>query len=175
MRALGIAAAAALGAFAVVGGGAAAGVRYNHTASAPLGLWLVRPIERPVRRGDMVALCLPGDVAAAAFERGFIGRGPCPDGGHEPVMKRVGAVAGDVVSVSASGVSVNGERVAPAALRSDSAGRELPSQAEGARNVADGTAWLLGDHSPRAWDSRYYGPVPLDRVLGAARPLVVLD
>ena len=65
--------------------------------------------------------------------------------------------------------------VAPAPLRSDGSGRPLHGQPHGTHTVAGGTVWLLSDRSPRAWDSRYYGAVPTDRVLGAARPLLVLE
>lgn len=32
--------------------------------------------------------------------------------------------------------------------------------------VPQGTVYLLGDNAPESEDSRYFGPVPLDRILG---------
>ena len=39
--------------------------------------------------------------------------------------------------------------------------------------VASGQVWLLATDTPRSWDSRYFGPVPLDQVR-LARPLMTI-
>jgi conjugative transfer signal peptidase TraF len=170
---------AAVAAAAVVIAGLAgangAGLRVNATPSMPLGLWRMVPDDAPLRRGEVVVVCLPDTAPVrAGMERGYILPGNCP-GGFEPLLKPIAATAGDVVAVSAAGVAVNGQQVhGTAQLAQDSAGRPLRSMAAGAYPVASGEMWLLSGHDPRSFDSRYLGPVPTANVQGIARPLWVL-
>ncbi len=34
--------------------------------------------------------------------------------------------------------------------------------------------WLFGLHDARSWDSRYFGPVPVNAVRGAVEPVITL-
>src|SRR5262245_61160358 len=79
--------------------------RLNVSPSAPLGLY--RAVARPVARGDLVVGCVPVVAARLARERGYLAGGNCP-GGVQPVLKRVGAVPGDMVAVFPDGITVNG-------------------------------------------------------------------
>ncbi len=156
-------------------GANAAGLRVNATPSMPLGLWRMAPDHAPLRRGDVVVVCLPDTAPVrVATERGYIPSGNCA-GGFEPLVKPIAATAGDVVAVSAAGVAVNGQAVLGIAqLVQDSAGRPLRRVPAGAYPVAPGEVWLLSGHDPRSFDSRYFGPVPAANVQGIARPLWVL-
>ena len=91
----------------IVGMAAAAwsGVRLNTTPSMPVGLWMVT--ARSMSRDAFVIACLSGPEATEAEDRGYLGLGSCP-GRVEPVVKPVAAVAGDVVTVTPKGISVNG-------------------------------------------------------------------
>lgn len=152
----------------------AAGVRWNATASMPRGLWMVAPVGDAVQRGDTVAVC-PPEVAAVqeAGRRGYIPAGGCA-GGLEPLVKPVAAIAGDVVTVSESGIAVNGAPVLnTVSLARDSVGRPLRPFPAGVYAVAPGQLWLLSGHDPRSFDSRYFGPVPVGNVRGVAHPLWV--
>lgn len=136
-------------------------LRLNLSPSAPPGLWLRTAGE--VSRGDWAMGCLPGAAAEFGRLRGYHPGGPpaarCPDGSL-PVLKRVVAVAGDRVEVGSDGVAVNG-RLLPgtAPLTHDSQGRPLPAPPSGALRLGRDELWLLSDHIPNSWDSRYYGPV----------------
>ena len=152
----------------------AAGLRFNLTPSMPRGLWRVVVRDTPLRRGEVVVLCPPdtGPVRLGAA-RGYIPAGRCP-GGYEPLVKPIAAMAGDVVAVSPSGVTVNGQPVpGTAPLARDSAGRPLPAVPAGVYPVPPGDVWLLSGHDPRSFDSRYFGPAPVANVQGVARPLWV--
>lgn len=160
-----------MGALAV---GEAAGLRVNATASMPRGLWQVRA-GAPVRRGDIVAICPPdrADIREAAG-RGYIPPGRCP-GGCEPLIKPVAALGGDVVTVTAGGIIVNGDPVANTRpLTRDEAGRTLHPFPAGTYRVPHRELWLLAGHDPRSFDSRYFGAAPRANVIGVARPLWVL-
>ncbi len=153
----------------------AAGWRVNATPSMPLGLWRLQPNATPLYHGEVVVVCLPDTaVLQAATQRGYLPPGNCP-GGFEPLLKPVAAMAGDVVTVAAAGVVVNGQAVpATAQLDQDSAGRHLQPVPPGSYPVAPGEIWLLSGHNRRSFDSRYFGPVPVANVQGIAQPVWVL-
>ena len=153
----------------------AAGLRINTTPSMPRGVWTIVSARTAPKRGDIVAVCLPhGAALRQALRRGYIAAGPCPDKA-EPLVKPVGAVGGDLVTVSVNGISVNQAPVAnTAALARDEAGRVLHPVPAGSYPVAPDDAWLLSGHDPRSFDSRYFGAVPIADVVGVARPLWVL-
>jgi conjugative transfer signal peptidase TraF len=154
----------------------AAGLRVNATTSMPRGLWRVAATEARVERGEIVSVC-PSDGAAIreAARRGYISAGPCP-GGYEPLVKPVAAIAGDLVTITAGGVAVNGEPMADTApLEEDSAGRQLRPIPAGTYRVPAGAVWLLSGHDPRSFDSRYFGAVPTANIQGLARPVWVIQ
>ena len=151
-----------------------AGLRINRTPSMPRGLWRVVAVHRQPRDGDIVTIC-PPDTALTRLgaARGYLPPGPCP-GGYEPLVKPIAATMGDCVVVSADGVSVNGRTLpGTAPLAHDSAGRPLPPFPPGIYQVRPGDLWLLSDHDPRSFDSRYFGPALAANVLGVARPVWV--
>lgn len=152
------------------------GLRINGTASMPQGLWHVGAPVAPFRRGEIVTLCPPPETLLfrEAVARGYLPAGRCP-GGSQPLVKPIAAIAGDLVTVSAAGVAVNGAPVPGTVLMAwDGAGRPLSPFPAGVYRVAPGAVWLLSGHDSRSFDSRYFGPVPASNVQGVARPLWVL-
>jgi conjugative transfer signal peptidase TraF len=148
-------------------------VRINWTTSAPLGLYSTHRISNVVR-DDLVALCLPGTVAALGHARGYLSGGVCPNG-TSPVLKQVVAVAGDEVELQREFLAVNGRAVDHSRrLSADSIGRPLEPLPFGRRVVRDGEVWVLGVRRERSWDSRYFGPVPIASIVAKARPLLTV-
>jgi len=89
------------------------------------------------------------------------------------VLKVVAAVAGDVVEVTAAGVEVNGKLLENSRpLERDRGGRDLVPYGSAARQVAPDELWLHSPFEARSWDSRYYGPIPLECVTDVVAPLV---
>lgn len=150
------------------------GIRVNDTASMPQGLWRVRAADAPLRRGDIVTVCLPDTkMIRLAAARGYLPAGLC-GGGYEPVVKPVAAIPGDRVAVTPRGIAVDGRPVPHTVqLTKDSAGRPLYGVALGVYVVRPGRMWLLSGHDRRSFDSRYFGPVPMANVRDVARPLWV--
>jgi conjugative transfer signal peptidase TraF len=152
------------------------GVMLNHTASMPVGLYrVVRSaggrITPALRRGDAVVWCLPAPLVAEARRRHYLLRGGCP-GDAEPMLKVLGAVPGDTVTVDRLGLAVNGVRLPNShPLAFDSHGRRLASMPRGEYVVRPGTAWLWSPYHALSFDSRYYGAVPVSGLVGVARPL----
>jgi conjugative transfer signal peptidase TraF len=150
----------------------AAGLRINHTASLPMGLWRIEALRGAIRHGDIVSICPPDTaVFRAARARGYVPYGRCP-GGYEPLLKPVAAIAGDIVMVTPAGLLVNGRAVPNSvALAADSADRPLPRHPAGSFTVAEGEFWLVSSFNAASFDSRYFGAVPASLVIGTVGPV----
>jgi conjugative transfer signal peptidase TraF len=148
----------------------AACFRLNLSPSLPAGVYFLVPsvVSRPLERGDLALVCPPSVIATVARARGYFGFGLCP--GFVPeLLKPVGALSGDRVAVQDHFVEVNGARVPGAlVLTQDSLGRPLAPFSDFELEVPADSVFLLSPHSPRSWDSRYYGPVPLAHVRARA-------
>ena len=128
--------------------------------------------DEPLKRGALVAACLPANVAQEGLARGYLRTGACP-GGAEPVAKLIAALPGDTVEVERGWVAINGARLPHSRVAErDSAARTLPHVPWGQRSVAPGEVWLFGFHDPRSWDGRYFGPIPISNVRGMLKPVL---
>jgi signal peptidase I len=110
------------------------------------GDWIVvanldRNDRRTIRRGDVVVFSYP---------LGTTGR----------AIKRVVAIGGDTVTVTADAVSVNGHAIPIAGAPSQAAARRR------VEHIPKGRVFLLGDNTPVSIDSRSFGPVPDTDVVG---------
>ena len=112
------------------------------------GTSLHLPRLRTPRRGTLVSFVAPGTHGVV-------------------YLKRVVAVAGDVVEFRAGRLYVNGiravETYAPRSTR-------IPDLAP--RRIAPGELFVLGDNRDLSEDSRDFGPIGVSRVVG--RPLAVV-
>ncbi|MFC3070476.1 S26 family signal peptidase [Phenylobacterium soli] len=135
---------------------------WNTTASAPEGLYALRPIARP-GVGDWVAAAPPPLLAAWLDRRGYLPAGAL-------LIKQVAAVPPSVVCHDGAGISIDGRRRAhtePA----DRYGRSLPSW-RGCRRLVDGEVFVL-NRARGSLDSRYFGPLPSAAIVGRAVLLLV--
>lgn len=126
------------------------------------GLHLVRitsaSMEPAVMTGGLV-LVRERPVAIEELERGGIALFRFPLGSDAKAIKRVVALPGDVVEVRDDAVLVNGSRI-PAPLP--------PAQPQPAARSTIGpdSVFLLGDNAPASVDSRSFGAVPVEEILG---------
>lgn len=164
-----VAAAGLVACTAIVAAGVKAGYRINMTPSEPLGLWRIRPLERPVVVGDLVLICPPAaHLFIEARARGYLRRGLCPSGAA-PLIKTVVAIAGQRVEI-VEDIRIDGQRIPNSRVsRTDGKGRKLRTASGGV--VPDGKVFL---HSPysASWDSRYFGPIPASGILGLAQEML---
>jgi conjugative transfer signal peptidase TraF len=154
--------------------GEAAGLRINLTSSMPLGIYRVVVMHpRSVHMGMLVAVCAPAKAAEVARRRGYLLKGACAYE-TETLLKKVVAVSGDEVDVTAKGLVVDG-RLLPnsAALVADHAARTLAAWPIGRQRVADGMLWVYANHR-RSWDSRYWGPVSVSNVVAVVESVLVV-
>jgi conjugative transfer signal peptidase TraF len=130
----------------------------NRTASsAPRGIYL--RTHAPLHRGQLVEACLTHRVAMFAASRAYIhATGRCADN-SEPVIKKIGGMAGDRVYVSAATI-----------LATDSGGRPMPLAFAGWHQIAEGQIWLNGS-AHNSFDSRYFGALPIENVNAVLEPL----
>jgi conjugative transfer signal peptidase TraF len=158
----------AWGTLAALAAASATGLHVNTTLSMPAGIWQKQPYTGSLHDSDAVVVCLqPSDLV-----RRYIGPGSCPDG-LEPLLKTVGAVAGDIVTLGPGGASVNGKTIPNTAPMSrDAAGRPLPAYPAGTYRVREGEVFLLSSHDPRSFDSRYFGPISTNIIVANATPIL---
>jgi len=137
-------------------------------SSCPIGIY--RLVRKPIERGQLVEACLPNTIASYGIAREYLASGRCPNGA-EPVIKIVGATRGDRVDLSSEGIRVNGVALPQSAtLSRDSRGRDVQTLRRGTYQTPNNLVWLFGLHDARSWDSRYFGPVPVECILGALVP-----
>lgn len=151
-----------------------AGLRLNLTGSLPVGVYLVS--HGSPGRGATVLACLPPGVAEFAKARGYVPQGGSCRGGLVPVGKVVWALPRDTVTVTPTGLLVNGTPVPNSQpLFSDRKGRPLPRLAVGRYVVGLGQLWALSSYSRFSFDSRYFGPVEANHVSAIVGPLWTAD
>jgi len=153
----------------IVGGGIAFDLRVNWTESMPRGIY--QRVQPVFERSAWVAVCLEGDAAELARERGYVIDGSCPSG-LTPIFKRLAGVPGDRVRIAMDGVAVNGAPVPDSGLKEvDSRGRLLAHIAQGEFLLSEGRFFAMGMNPSRSWDSRYFGAVSAHQIIAGARPL----
>ena len=150
----------------------AAGWRINLTASAPLGLYHLKPVTSvQIPRGSLVECCPPAWITPTAFP--FYMSGDCPGGGRA-MLKTIVGIPGDQVRVTDDGVNVNGLTLPGSVPRLQSV--QDPEIAlprfRGAVLLGPGQYWVYGGgsltvYAARSFDSRYYGPITGAQIRGA--------
>ena len=133
---------------------------YNSSLSAPVGYYKISEIDR-LSRGDWVAAYAPDWAQELADSRGYLPR-------DYPLIKQIWALDGDETCFEGRQVKGPNGSVLPRLLQ-DRSGRDLP-WLEGCITLNAGEVFLasidedFGKSS--GFDSRYFGPVPKDYVLG---------
>ncbi len=148
-------------------------VRINWTDSLPRGLYLVAPVPaNGLARGQIVVACPPPRYAVVGRVHHYLLLGKCA-GGVAPLLKIVAARRGDVVTLTAAGLRVDGKRLPHTALLvADRSGNRPMHVRFGTYRVAANHVWLFTPKDD-GYDSRYFGAVSTANVLNVARPLLI--
>ena len=102
-------------------------------------------------------------------ERGDIVLFESPDGGEEPLIKRLIAREGDELELKNGELFVNGEKAEEPYLRRKSCARGMPKTcAFGPKTVPKDHVFMMGDNRTNSLDSRFFGPVPEENLIGEA-------
>lgn len=129
---------------------------WNASASVPTGLyWIGRKLPST---GDLAVVRLPTYIAALAADREYLSR-------TAYLVKPVAAISDDRVCRFGGHVFIRGVFTARA-LPMDSRRRPLPRW-QGCRVLRAGEFFLLS-HDPGSFDSRYFGPIQAEHIVGRA-------
>lgn len=134
---------------------------YNASDSVPVGWYRISPANSWAP-GDLVLIRLPREAKSLAAQRGYL---PA----NVPLLKTVAAVTPQRVCMQGSQVRIDGVVVARR-LKWDRQGRALPNWQACRRLVGD-ELFLLSNSNPASFDSRYFGPISANAVIGRAQPL----
>lgn len=134
-------------------------VVWNVSPSVPVGLYAV--LHRQPNLGELALVRLPEAIAEFADRSGYLPRAAL-------LLKPAAATAGDRVCRFGTDVFVRG-RLAARTLMDDPARRDLPSW-QGCRTLGRREVLLLAEH-PASFDSRYFGPLRTQHVVGTAVPI----
>jgi signal peptidase I len=104
-----------------------------------------------VHRGDLIVFERPPSASRGA------------EGEIKDLIKRVIAVGGDTIEARNQLVYVNGERVDESYLEPGTPTNDLPRQ-----TVPEGHVFVMGDNRTNSEDSRVFGTVDEDRIVGRA-------
>jgi conjugative transfer signal peptidase TraF len=141
---------------------------FNTSPSIPLGLYYRRRGHDGVRVGDVVMFAVP-DGTAHEFVKSRLGRVRS----NWTIFKPVAAAGGDHVCTRHGWLYINGVRTAPL-VTTDSEGNPVPTW-RGCKHLDDDQVFVVATRVERSFDSRVYGPVRQDEVVGVYEPLWVWD
>ncbi|HEU4854376.1 MAG TPA: S26 family signal peptidase [Nitrosospira sp.] len=149
--------------------GRAIGLNVNLTESAPEGIWITQPANS-IARGILVAVCPPSEpVVTLLRDRGHLRYGDCQDTEVQPLLKAVAATSGDTVLLREGFPAiVNGKE-----LPNTTAQARIPRWPDGEYKVSPNEIWIFSTYSEKSFDSRYFGPVPINNVREKAAPVLV--
>jgi signal peptidase I len=102
------------------------------------------------------------DFAAPA--RGDIVLFESPEGGRDPLIKRVIGLPGEKIELRHGRLFVDGEPEEEPYLR----GRPRGGTAYGPVRVPEGHVFMMGDNRANSFDSRFFGHVPKENLIGEA-------
>tara|TARA_R110002051_G_C8761387_1_gene501731 strand:- start:4970 stop:5710 length:741 start_codon:yes stop_codon:yes gene_type:complete len=139
---------------------------YNPTPSAPIGWYKIVPSDTYLP-GDLVASWLPEDAEKLAQNRGYLPQGT-------PVIKTVLAAPGDEYCIKEGRLWV-ADTPALFILPTDSQDRVMPVLPDGCRSLMPSEYLVVSDRVSKSFDSRYFGPVDEDLILGKAEYVGVVE
>lgn len=99
-------------------------------------------------------------------ERGDIVVFNPPNGDDKPYIKRVLALEGETVEIRDGSVWVDGIEIDEPYIKDDIT--ECLSSECGPQVVPEGNVWVMGDNRRNSSDSRAFGPVPIENIIGKA-------
>ena len=100
-----------------------------------------------------------GDIAVFENQQGL----------KDPLIKRVIALPGETVELREGDLYVNGDRLDEPYLRRRTCDRAMPITCTfGPTKIPKDHYFMMGDNRTRSVDSRYFGPVPEQDIIGEA-------
>jgi conjugative transfer signal peptidase TraF len=127
----------------------------------PKGLYYLSHTDI-IKLGDIVYFPIPIEVKSLVVnERKWLGKDCC-------LMKKVAAIEDDFACINGSSLRIRDVTGVISSL--DSLGRPLPSISY-CGLLKKGELFVGDITNPKSFDSRYFGPIDMDQVMGVARPI----
>ena len=146
------------------------GFRLNLTNSAPVGIWKK---TSEFQKGSYIIFCLPTSVPTTF--KTALPDGQCP-GGEAPLLKKIVAVENDVVTITEKQIAINDVPIPNTTtiqLRS-SENSHFPIP-RGIYQVREKELWVISNRHPLSLDSRYFGAISMDTIIGGATPILIFN
>lgn len=131
---------------------------YNPSQSAPIGFYIIDQKALPAV-GDYILVHIPQSVKKMAIESRYVGS-------DVPLLKKLFAISGDHICRKDGQLYINHRPVTKVKTH-DPSGRILPIW-NGCRLLKEGEYFVLSLYSDYSFDSRYFGPVMQNRIIGVA-------
>jgi conjugative transfer signal peptidase TraF len=141
--------------------------------SMPRGIY--RKVSESPQKGDMVLIQLPHEWSRFGLSRNYVR--PNFDGSRQRrTLKYYIAGEGDSVAISSDGIEVNGELVEfSAQLAKDTIGRDMPRLDLQTQILEEGEFLVLSHQLENGYDSRYYGVLEGESLVGKMLPVYLID
>ncbi|MDH4119548.1 MAG: signal peptidase I [Acidimicrobiia bacterium] len=119
-----------------------------------------------VERGDIVVFETGPDLDLSppeAVVQAILDALGIRDPTNEDLIKRVIGLPGDTVEIKANSVVINGQPLTEPYLNDGTAMADMPL-----RTIPEGQLWVMGDNRNESSDSRVFGPIEVEDVVGQA-------
>lgn len=152
------------------------GFLINYTNSFPIGIYKIIEDCRFkklcfFKKKDLVFFCPPDlPIFEMAKKRNYIDSAKCP---ANKMLKKIAAIEGDVVTISANGIYVNGKFIPKSIPRKfDFSNNEMPKIMLYNYMLSKGEILFISDHSDSSFDGRYFGILHKPLILYKVKPLI---
>lgn len=144
----------------------------NITSSLPLGIYKTKSITT-LQRGDIILFCLDPKFSEKVADKKVLTQGTCPFN-LAKIGKKVVAVPNDAVTINQDGITVNEKTLANTKVNLDVvATLEIPLiEYEG---ILRSHEYVVASEKDNSFDSRYFGIVTEDKILGTLRPVLTIN
>jgi conjugative transfer signal peptidase TraF len=149
-------------------------LRIPQSESIPFGIYRLTKATPPYERGEVILGCIEDrEIVSIILTREYMRPGQCRSG-IVPIGKPLLAIAGDTIELNTEAIRVNGKIIPKSeTLSHDSKGAPLPIYPRGTYIVEENDFWLFSDYIPNSFDSRYFGPIPKENIVGRLTKLSI--
>lgn len=135
----------------------------NYTKSEPYGIYLENKIDAArMFKNMMIQFPVPERFKSLVYGRHWVDEGL-------PLIKNIGALAGDEVCITDQDIKINGQRMGKVFIK-DSKGLPLP-KLRGCFTIKPGYFFPFSDYIDKSFDGRYMGQLPLSIITSELKPL----
>ena len=134
----------------------------NKSPSVPLGIYWIDRMTIP-KKGDIVIIDIPESIRQLAYERKYVSK-------SAKLLKPLAANGNDEICLTKDQeFKINGESFGYF-LDKDADGKKMPKMFSGCEKIRTNEIGVASKKH-NSFDSRYFGPVPKESIVGKAKPV----